>query len=257
MFNFFIKKSEIVLDCFTHNHSAYENAKIDYAYKYMPEWWRKTPRINESTDQATIKNCVAFIDFYTKGICIPSWFEFEMKINKLDNPDNIWYQWQASDETFSASNSHQPSQFINFSENDGKNFKINSPWLFKEKDDVKFVWSQPTWSLKSIIFNAAILPGVISFKHQHATNINFFISNRTYEQEFSIQPLTPLVILHPMSDKKVKIVNHLISKEEWNNKMNNLNTMVLGTTTEKITKAYNTKVNLSEKIENVKKCPFH
>jgi hypothetical protein len=256
MFDFFIKRKEIVLDCFTHNYSAYENAKIDYAYKYMPEWWKKTPSFDETTNYATIKNCVAFIDFYKKGLCIPSWFELDMKINVANDPNNILYEWNASNSDFSES-SHDQSQFVNFSENAGKNFKITSPWLFKEKSDIKFVWSQPTWNLKSLIFNMSVLPGVVSFKHQHSTHINFYISNRMYEQQLSIEPLTPLVILHPMSDKKIKVVNHLISKDEWDNRMGALNNMTLVNTSQRLIKKYSKKVKLNEKIENVKKCPFH
>ena len=73
---FFIKQEEIVLDCFTHLAYAYDYAKIDWAMKYAPDWWRELPsKVPDSNPPlVTLKHCNAVIEYYKKGIVIPSWF---------------------------------------------------------------------------------------------------------------------------------------------------------------------------------------
>jgi hypothetical protein len=214
MISFFTKNKKITVDCFTHFHDVYEYAKIDHAIKYIPEWWKNTPQVNLEKDIQTIKKCPAFLNFYKRGIVIPSWFEFEMLVSKISEKENMW-KWHSSSEHFDLADSHANYQFENFTGDYGQNFKITSPWVFKTKDRVEFSWSQPTWNMRENIFNFCILPAVMNFKDQHATNINCFFEYKKEETFIKIDALTPLVVLHPLSERPVEIKNHLVSKNEW------------------------------------------
>ena len=54
---FWNRKKDIVLDCYTSNPFAYNLARINYGYHFIPEWWKKTPKILEKRI-ATIKNYI-------------------------------------------------------------------------------------------------------------------------------------------------------------------------------------------------------
>ena len=198
---FFTKNKEIVLDCFTSVSHAYDHAKIDHAVKYLPDWWKKTPKIKEN--YGTIKNCVGLMEYYRRGIVIPSWFESEFTIFEENNPENCWWEWVSSDSQFSTNNSHPPEQFSEFAGTTGKNIKINSPWLFKTKEELYFSWTQPTWNLRNLLWDFTILPALNNFKYQHFTNINLFVENKNMQIKWVIPPLIPLVIMHPLTEKKI------------------------------------------------------
>jgi hypothetical protein len=245
---FFFKKKEIVLNCFTYSSIAYDHAKIDYGKNYFPEWWKNEPMHNEA-DYPTIKYCVAFKDFYNKGIIIPSWFEIKFFIN-----ENNEYGWTSSNHDVGLDLSHPQSQFYGFSKENGFNVKLTSPWIFKTKEEIFFTWTSPTWSLRNNINDFKILPGVISFKYQTGTNINLFVEkNENRSKEFHIEALTPLVILHPISERKLVIKNHLISKTEWDRKFNN------GADQLFLQNNFQERVSLRKKVRDHidKKCPFH
>jgi hypothetical protein len=209
---FWIKKSEIILDCFTHRKYIYDNAKIDYSHKYYPEWWKNTDK-KTAKGAPTIKHCIAFQDFYKRGVVIPSWFDLELTI--FDKNQERWYEWEASNHDVDTDNSHPPSQFIHFSENNIKNMKFSSPWLCKTKEEIYWTWTQPTWSNRSFLGNCYLMPAVTNFKYQRETHINFMIINTDTTYSHRIHPLTPLVILHPMTEKKIKLKHHLIDEKEY------------------------------------------
>lgn len=249
--NFFIKEKEVVLDCFTYLHYVYDAAKINYANTYIPQWWKDTPSL--LNDQfATIKHCQAFRDFYKKGVVIPSWFEMNLKIHELGNDQ--WYEWESSHKDVFTGDSHHPNQFYGFAGESGKNIKLNSPWAFRTKENISWVWSKPTWSFRDYIDNLEILPGVVNYKYQHATEINFFIQNKQQSQEINIPPLTPLVILHPMTEKKIVIKNHLVDMDEWW-RIFGIDRLFFKRNSTDALKFWSTKKKLKDQIDQ-KNCPF-
>jgi hypothetical protein len=213
---FWIKKSEIILDCFTNKKYIYEQAKINYATKFFPEWWKKMHKQTPSGN-ATIKHCVAFQDFYKKGIVIPSWFDFELTI--FDKNNEQWYEWEASNHDVNTDNSHGTEQFKTFAEQNVKNMKIDSPWLCKTKEEIYWTWTQPTWNNKSFLGNLQLMPAVTNFKYQYETHINYMVLNKDNTVTYDIPPLTPLVIMHPLTEKNIKICHHLIDDDEFNSNL--------------------------------------
>lgn len=248
---FFFKKKQIVLDCFTKIPYVYDHAKIDHAIKYVPEWWKKTPKLIEGKESGTVKNCIGFIDYYKKGFVMPSWFELNLTIHKHNDPENRWYSFTGSNDDVDLERSHAPYQFEGFAGFDGKNIKINSPWGFKTKDEIYFTATQPTWNMRANLEQLTLLPAVVNFKYQNFLNVNYFVTNREYEQHCSIKPLTPLIMLHPMSDRKITVKNHLVSEKEWDRLFGIYNLVI------KDENDYQKKKELHETIEKQKKCPFH
>jgi hypothetical protein len=220
--NFFKKilqptaQKEIVLNCYTYLSYAHKYAPIDYAINYAPDWWKKTPARANDGKIATVKSCVSVLDYLKSGIVIPSWFEMDVNLNSKSN-DNIWYTWLASNPSVVTDNSHSPEQFAGFAGAGGKNLKITSPWKFTTEEEIYFSWTQPTWHHRELMPNVFVLPGVLNFKFQNATEINLFVINKETEETFTIPSLIPLAILHPLTERKVIIKNHLITKEEWDN----------------------------------------
>ena len=238
----FKKEDDIVLDCYTYLPYVYETAKINYAYKYIPDWWKKTPKITTDTNEASIKNCLGLKEYFKTGIVIPAWFGLQLKIHPLNHPEKMTYSYQSSTDHFKDI-SHSISQFSLFADHNKVNFKMHSPWLIKCEEPINFVWSHPLYSLSTQTDkNFDIMPAVVNYKYQHDTNINAVITQEEdHEKYLEIEPLNPLIIMHPMSDRRVKFRYHLVSQEEWFQK-NSIQYYVFDNTAEEISRFYQNKV---------------
>lgn len=252
MFHFF-KKKKIVLDCFTNVPAVYDNCKIDYGSRYYPDWWKQTPKT--LNDYNTIKNCRAFIDYYKTGIVIPSWFEADLHLFEKNDPENRWFTMKYSNDHVDLSQSHDSVQFLDFAQDSGRNIKIKSPWAFRTNKDIGFAWTQPTWSMRNVFKHFSLLPGVINFKYQHHTHINFFIELSETPITVTIPPLTPLVMLHPLTDEKVEIKTHLVSDNEYN-RIFSKEELILNRNLADESREFERKKALTKKIEEIKTCPF-
>jgi hypothetical protein len=69
--------------------------------------------------------------------------------------------------------------------------------------------------MRENLFKFCSLPAVVNFKDQHATNLNYFFEYQKDESFIKIEPLTPLVMLHPLTEREIEIKNHLVSKHEY------------------------------------------
>jgi len=252
MFNFFIKKSEVVLDCFTYLGTVFDTAKINQAIYFIPEWWKTTPKFQDG--QSTIKNCRAFKDYYKYGIGIPSWFEMDVHFFGENDPEGREVSIKYSNNNVDVTKSHSNVQFDKFASHDGKNLKIMSPWGFRTCEDIKFTWTHPTWNTRESFQYMSLLPAVIDFKYQHHVAINFMLVKPQQPTTVTIGPLEPLVIMHPLTEKKVVIKNHLVSEKEYS-RLFSIEELVLNRDLNDEVNEYNRKKNLTTKIENLS-CPF-
>jgi len=181
---FWVKKKEIVLDCFTHSHIAYELAKPDFAYKFFPEWFvplKKTitiPSLRNNNEVQTIKNCLAFKNYYTSNTIIlpmPCMLEIELGTNK-----NPYFKYDSVDKKVAVED-HINVQFENMVNNDYKNLKIRVPWKLKTNKYVKFFWSDPVWNRNNPL-DYTVMPGIVDFKYQYDTPTNLFIKYKDVKQ---------------------------------------------------------------------------
>ena len=216
MFNFFHRTPEINLDCFTYSNETYLTTPIVRASKAFPDWWQKldpyTPKFHSTTengyhlrkhDEMTARDCYAIVELYKKGLIIENWSDISFKV------ENGVYHYWAADNT-ERPHDHDRRQL-------GESFpnhfhiKLISPWVFREKTGVKFLWLGAEWSLDN--FEIKVLPGVINFDIISQVNVNMMFPMRN--GSFTISIGNPLVHLVPLSEKKLKIHNHLVTKPEF------------------------------------------
>ena len=264
-FNIFKRKTEeepIYLDCYTASHYAYNHAKIEQARKYLPEWFKTTPAFasdGEDDQITTIKRCPAFRDYYATGIVIPLWGEVEITVHPLG--DERGFTWRSSNPDFDMScANHSRYQWEKFSRKNLQNIKFTSPWLFKTVEPVNFTWTQPTWSQPETFNGLTGLPAVMQFKSQLSTEINYVVELKEEEQAFNLPPLTPLAILHPMTERKIIIRTHYVARDTLNRLKERAGGMLLDAEEPHI---YDTpsrtrakKLAFWKKADELNKCPF-
>lgn len=209
---FFIRRSKIIVDCFTHAPTAYDLFPISKATDYYPDWWKNTPSnyvIHDFLKKPTIKSCSGFIDYYTSGFTIPLWTEIDFDISQ------DMYKWFTADgetkiETHSLA---EMGQYINPDEYG--HIKINTPWAIKTKSDINWMFTNMYWNHKPIE-DFVIPPGIVNYKYQHTTHINMFLSLKE-KKTFSLNAGDPMVYLLPLTEKEVILKHHLIDMNEFNN----------------------------------------
>ena len=220
MFSFFHITPKIHMDCFVNNSYIFENVPIVNAHKTYPQWWKDLPLGKREFDYSKIqdnnivdsiqknnnmKNCYGFLELYKRGAVVESWTDLRYKVGPAG------YK-------FFCSNSESPSEHGVHQRGEGfKNYhhsKLQNPWMFEVKEDVKFLLMGALWSMENYDF--MIPPGVLNFKLTPVCHINILIPKKSYE--FEIGMGQPLIHLIPLNDKKVVIHNHLLTEEEYKKK---------------------------------------
>jgi hypothetical protein len=215
---FKIAKSSITVDAFTNNAAVFEYFKITNSNEFIPTWWKNiSPTIERSTNfglkfkAPTIRYCDGLMNFYNKGIMLPLWSDLILETEE----DGSWrYQYSANE-----------TRPIEFHDKDqlGPSFdkfihcKLMSPWLLEENTGLNFLYSEPTWNLLNHIHEIRVLPGMVNFKYQCSTHVNLLLPKR--KNRIELESGTPLAHLIPIEDKKIKVVHHLVSTEEFDQKV--------------------------------------
>lgn len=220
---FWIKPSTIHVDCFTNDQLIYNNFKIQKAKEFIPPWWKSLPSNNQvktnndpqsklTIKQANLKHCNGFRDLFAEGFIIPFWVDCQIEM--LD--DNRYYI--SGHDVLGVNINvayHGREQTGNELYPDCSQLKFGSPWLFHEKTGVKFSWNACMWNNTSYLNDMHLLSGVLDFKTQRTTNVNAFIKKGSIVK---LNAGDPLIHLIPISDKKLTIKNHILSKEEFSKK---------------------------------------
>jgi hypothetical protein len=235
-------QKKIILDCFTDKEYVLESAPIVSAMKHTPDWWKDLPvsyMENNHYPKGTMKNCIGFTNYYKHSFVLPLWSDLAIKITEDKN-----YFWQFSDQITSANVHNIQKQATNLLNNFG-HIKIDSPWLFKEKQGIKFIWSHPTYNYENSN-DVVSFPAIIDYKNQHGTNINLMV-NLENSKNILIPHGQPMAFITPMTENKVEIVRHLISTEE-------MNKIAIAHIPITFIKRYSESIKKKSKF---KTCPFH
>lgn len=205
----FFRRSKIHLDCFTYRKDVIEYAPIVPAMDVIPDWWKQLPKQltvqGDFFPSPTMKTCAGFQDYYNKSIAMPLWSELYI------STENGGCAWQFSDRSTEVQ-PHAEKQFAGFTGTNGyTHLKIVSPWAFKTKADISWMFTEPIYNREN--FADYIVPiGLLNFSKQMGTNIQLFV-NTTKDHTFTI-PFRSPILLTPLSDKKVVIHRQLVSKEK-------------------------------------------
>ena len=210
-----LNSKPLILNCYTADERVYNNAKINYATKFIPDWFKKTPnevKLKNGTTVGSIKNCHGLTEMYRTAIVIPCWTDFTLEILSKDDED--LYRWTTPKHNFQVPPHHPEEQYQKFAGKDGTSIKLGSPWKFQCDEAVNFVWHQPTWNMRDILDKLTLLPATVDYHTQHNTEINYFLVRRDFERKVVLKGLEPLVMLQAMDARKVEIKNHLATEAE-------------------------------------------
>lgn len=236
-------KRKIVLDCFTDQEYLLRTAPIEHANKLFPEWWKILPNTRQLSgvlgDVSTMKKCVGFKSYYTQAVALPLWSDLIVQVNR-----DRTYQWQYSDMSSEIEVHDTTVQSTGFLPDYG-HIKLVSPWYCGTKDSIDWVWTHPAYNFKDSN-DIVSLPAVVNYQIPNGTSINLMVNLREPKQ-ILIPQGQPMVLMLPMSDRKVEIKRHLVSPQEMR-RMQNLHTVI--SFTDKYQK-------MKSRVEQFKNCPFH
>jgi hypothetical protein len=183
---------------------------IQNTIETIPSWYKTIPVTVKSAPgpmKGTMRTCPGVSDLYRRGIVIPAWTDMYVDWEK---PGGSGLNVQPA----YLGEPHDSGQWGDHSVlKDYMHLKFLSPWKFKEKTGVEFLftntfWHQPT--LKYFVPN-----GIVEFKDQHTTNVNVWIPKSGFPKTFTIQAGDPVAQLVPLSEKEVVIHTHEIDEKEY------------------------------------------
>ncbi len=211
MFNFFHRTSTIHLDCFTYMNHIYELTPIVPAVKTVPDWWKSLDPGHMSYDwkyfssprkTLTMKSCYGFMELYKRGVVIENWCDIRIQTSR----NGFKFMHSDGDKPVEHPQYQIGSGFKNF-----YRLKLSSPWIFREKTGVKFHFNGAMWNLED--YNFRVVPGIVDFRVNGYTNVNIMMPIE--DAEYTIPAGQPIAHLIPLSEKRLKIKNHLISRQEY------------------------------------------
>ena len=213
---FFFKKKSLTIDCFTAVEGAFKFAKPKHSAEFVPEWWKELPTSYTAKNGfwpiPTIRRCSGIIDLYQKGIMPSAWCDAVFNIGAKGTEE---YQWQFSDPTHNASTHENEQIGTHFNSKEFAHLRLSSPWAFKCNESVDWLWQDPTWNTLPN-YNYKILPGILEFKWQHATNVNMIFRRKEEKYTHTIRYKTPLSQLIPLADdRRIKLKHHQVSEQEF------------------------------------------
>jgi len=209
----FKKEKEIVLNCYTYRADVYNYFPVVETKKTFPTWLKKVKNsyFNSKDDYFEgLKSCPAFIEYFTKGFVLPMWSDLSLEVGPSGSDS---YKWQHSDRRSEIS--IHPYIQTGLSEQEYQHLKLCSPWGFSCSEEVKFLFSAPSWRFGDLPSTVEILNGVVNYRTNAGTNINMLVKRTGEQQKFIIKAGTPLVHVIPLTEKKVIIKTHLVNKETW------------------------------------------
>jgi len=189
---FYIKPGVIHLDCFTQDARVYRFYPIKESINFLPE-------------------CLSLgvTEYHKNSVSIPMWSDLIIDVKGK----NLGYRWKFADGKTELTY-HDEAQFKNFIDISlYAHAKIKTPWRIKTKKSLKWAWTYPVYNYDTPD-EIIVLSAVVDFKYTHGTDVNIMV-NKSVAREIFVKEGVPLVNLMPMTNKRIKIHNHLVSAEEY------------------------------------------
>lgn len=187
----------------------------DMAVRFMPQWWLDLPKNAQADDQLvpdiTMRKCAGLIDYFSNSVVVPLWSDFLVEVGPVGSTD---YRFQFADRR-STGMEHPPVQRGSYlPQTQYQHLKLDGQWLVSTKDEVKWTLSQPTWCFDNPE-RILVPPGIAEFKHQHHLNASVFIPRPAEgTRTIFLKAGQPMLAMTPMSDKKVTVKTHQVTKSE-------------------------------------------
>lgn len=242
---FWFKRGTVVVDAFTHSLPAYKYFPVETANKFVPEWWKQTPKhfdcpIDDGAITVkgnTARRCAGIIDYYHKNsIIVPLWSDLELDYG----PQGYAYAFADSKTALAYHPQVMRGEYMK----EYEHYKIASAWKFREKTGVKFHFSSPFYNYDDPGL-MVVPPAIVNYKYQHSTEFNFMLKRPAVTKRFSLQAGQPLIHLAPLTDKNVVVKTHMVTPEEYERSF-------------RWVFAFNNLYNKAKKISDAResKCPF-
>jgi len=217
LIDFIFKRKQLNVECFVNSHRIATTYPIRKSIHYIPEWWKKLDPTyyaphnltNKPYEHPTVRSCYGIVELYKAGLIMPLWSDTDIFLEKTEEMAS--YSYQAVAESVRITQ-HRPEEYGN----NFKNFhhmKLISPWILRERSGVKFLFVPCTWSHLAEAPELKVVPGIVNYKHQHTTNVNWFVPHTN--AYFRLEAGLPLVQMIPLTDKKIKITTHVLDSLEY------------------------------------------
>ncbi len=203
MFSIFKKPSKIYLDCFTDIEELPKFFPIQHASERMPSFWKSLPTTVQhmGPQRGTMKTCPGVSSLFRTGIILQSWCDLWFSVEGND------ISWQPQP----AAESHNANQWGSAIKNH-YHLKFVSPWKFKEKTGVKFLFTNTQWHQEDL--KPRVINGIVDYKYQHTTSVNMLIPKNMFPKSTVIPAGTEMAHIIPLSDKDVEIKMHVVDSKE-------------------------------------------
>jgi len=209
----------ITVDFFTTDQLVHDQYSVESKGTF-PQWFRALPTYNSSNmdtsecphmkhNYTNARNCLGIQKLYKNAITIPLFtdIEFYVKDERMD-----WtYAYSPEMNGGDVVRSHPHDQSNNFFSERFHHAKIVMPWLARETKGIDFYINM--WDWNTNIHSIKNIGGVVDFKYQHTTNLNFFVT-KVFDHSFFLEAGMPLVQIIPLTERKVKVKTHLVDKKE-------------------------------------------
>lgn len=224
---FLIKPSKITVDFFTTSSTIDGPTVPDMAVKFIPSWWRDLPKEHlrqDFTAAINMRKCPGFVDYFRQSIMLPMWSDLVVVVDAVGGDG---YRYQYADRTSSAEQHPQSQRGSYLPDSMYQHLKLINPWRARTKQDLGWVFSQPTWCFSEP--EKLVIPvGVTELSRQHELNINLLVPRAQNEEKtLFINAGHPLVALTPISDKRLTVKRHQVSQQELD-KLNNTRVFFFG-----------------------------
>lgn len=205
--SFLGRQRPVVFHCYTTSVEAMTYAPIQRSSKFIPAWWQELAK-NKSLFDTSMKNCAGFKYLYEKSFTIPMWTEFDVMLDQTSSASQVG-------DLKTRVDLHSADQRGTFApEEKNLHLKLVSPWIICCNEEVYCSWVPATWN-NNDMYNIQVLPAVVEYKYQHDTHVNILIKREPEQKHYRINVNQPLVHIAPMTDRKFKVVLHLVSEKEY------------------------------------------
>jgi len=237
------KNKPIEIHCYTYDIAAYKTAPIAKANKFFPSFIKDLPKTGgklnaELEEVKTMTSCVGFIKNYQHGFIIPAWSDIRLRVTPEN--DTSW-QWRIASCQGTVQVHSQEQRGMYADENKYQHFKLCPPWIIQASESLDVLWTNSHWNYTDP-FEFLTLAGVINYEQVSEGNINILIPKTEEEKILEFNVNDPLAHLVPITERPIKIVNHLVSVDEYEQRRRS--------------NMLDVKFKHRTKVEAQSKCPF-